>query len=142
MLNPDTGEKRRVVRADLDRSVFSVGWAPDGVRLPYSDLTRIFVVNTETYDVRLISIDVLVDGPLDWSPDGREIIVSAHLSSKILNVQSGAEREIAPGLSVGHGRWSPDWSTSLLRKLDRSPLAAGRSVSSSSLSATAARGSA
>ncbi len=79
MLNPDTGEKRRVVRADLDRSVFSFGWAPDGVRLAYSDLTRIFVVNTETYDVRLISIDVLVDGPLDWSPDGREIIVSAHL---------------------------------------------------------------
>jgi len=108
VLNPETGEKRRVVRGDLDGGVYSFGWAPDGVRIAYSNLTRVFILNTETYDLKLFSIEGLVDGPLDWSPDGREIIVSAHLSSKILDVRTGAEREIAPEAVVGHGRWSPD----------------------------------
>lgn len=68
VMNPDTGGRRRVVSGNRDVGIYSFAWAPDGVRLAYTDGSQVFVVNTKTGDAELISIDVALDGPMDWFP--------------------------------------------------------------------------
>jgi Tol biopolymer transport system component len=107
VMNADNGDRRRVVSAE---AVWALAWAPDGVRLAYSDPARlgIFVVDTETGQTELVSIELPVVDGLDWSPDGRELLVSGG-NVRALDVRSGAERYVAPPrLSTDDGRWSPD----------------------------------
>lgn len=106
VMNPDTGARRRV--ANSESGVCSLAWAPDGVRLAYSAFDRVVVVNTETGATEAVSLDVALDGPMDWSPDGRELIVSTTFSSKLLDIRTGAERDISRSPLTGDGRWSPD----------------------------------
>lgn len=104
VMNPETREKRLIV---VEGAWCCPAWAPDGVRLAYTDGRRTLVVNTETRDAELVSIDFVVDGPLDWSPDGRKLLVSSG-SVKVLDLRTGAEREVGPRRAVSGARWSPD----------------------------------
>jgi hypothetical protein len=101
VMNPETREKRLIV---VEGAWCCPAWAPDGVRLAYTDGRSTFVVNTATRDAERVSIDFAVDGPLDWSPDGRKLLVSSH----VLDLRTGAERDVAPRRSVSGARWSPD----------------------------------
>lgn len=81
---------------------------PDGLRIAYSDGLGIPVVDTATGSRERLSVDDLA-ASLDWSPDGRHLLVSTTLSGlKAMDVQTGAERSVAPGLFTGNGKWSPD----------------------------------
>jgi Tol biopolymer transport system component len=103
LMNPDSGEKRRIVSPE---SVSGLAWAPDGLRLAYIDVRRIYVVDTETRDSKPVSLGIL-DRGLDWSPDGLELLISEPIV-KLLSLRTGDERQIAPKVNVDGGRWSPD----------------------------------
>lgn len=114
VLNSDDGEKRRVVSADDGVSAFA--WAPDGVRIAYSDGLGISVVDTETDSTERVSVgDSPLGESLDWSPNGRELLVSTLSGLTALDVRSGAEREVASGYSPGtaDGRPTGSWRLSL-----------------------------
>jgi Tol biopolymer transport system component len=117
VMDSDTGARRRVANAESGVLIFSLAWAPDGVRLAYSALSQVVVVNTETGASEVVSLDVGLEGPMDWSRDGRELVVSDHFSSKLLDTGTGAERDIVRTPLTGDGRWSPDGRRIALARL-------------------------
>jgi len=122
VMNPDPEARRRVVNAESGVLVCSLAWAPDGVRLAYSAGFEVVVVNTETGATEVVSLDLGLDGPMDWSSDGRELVVSTTFSSKLLDIRTGAERDIVRRPLTGDGRWSPDGTRIALAEM--SPLSA------------------
>lgn len=106
VMNPDTGEKQRI--ASTEASIFALAWAPDGVRIAYADGTRTYVVNTETGHSKPVSLDLFGNDTLDWSPDGRKLLVSRSAVVRVLDLHTGAERQVLPRVHVDGAKWSPD----------------------------------
>ena len=121
-MNADTGARRRVANVESGLLVCSLAWAPDGVRLAYSTVSQIVVVNTQTGATEVVSLDFGIDSPMDWSRDGRELVVSTTISSKLLDTRTGIERDIGGKPTTGDGRWSPDGERMALARFGPLPL--------------------
>lgn len=110
VMDAELGAKRRVAASE-DPALGAFAWAPDGVRLAYVEyLSRVRVVNTVTGESELVSLDVQSDGPLQWSTDGRRLLVATYASATVLDLDRRTERPLIPRprLFTMEPSWSPD----------------------------------
>ncbi|MDP8957295.1 MAG: hypothetical protein M3N24_10135 [Actinomycetota bacterium] len=118
-----TGEQSRVVQlpgGNLD-SIDGITWSPDGSRIAiYNDLDpghgRLFVLNADGSDIRVLADDVFVFG-FDWSPDGSRIAFTedhgAELHVFVAPADGSTRSLVASPRNNGVARnpiWSPDGS--------------------------------
>jgi Tol biopolymer transport system component len=118
-----TGERRLLVRLPGDNldSVDRIEWSPDGSRLAIVNdlepgLFRLFMLNADGSDIRVVAEDVNVSG-LAWSPDGTRIAF-AESSDPELRIWVAHADGSAPALigvrpnqdDGGDPVWSPDAS--------------------------------
>jgi len=91
-------------------------WSPDGTKLAFfrGPVTApsgwgLYVMNRDGSDLREIAPDGFGTSGIDWSPDGRWIVVSTYSEGRLVlvDVATGARRAI--GVIVGYQpSWSPD----------------------------------
>jgi Tol biopolymer transport system component len=116
-----TGERSLVVQLPGEHldSIDGIEWSPDGSRLViYNDLDpgdgRLFVLNPDGSDIRVLADDVLVFG-FDWSPDGSRIAFTEDHGAALrvfVAPADGSTRSLVASLpnNAGNPVWSPDGS--------------------------------
>lgn len=84
-------------------------WSPDGNYIAFLSGGRLYVMNAEGGERKLIS--PFADWRAGWSPDGRQLaVMDANLAIWIFDLETGEKREI-PETGVGMlPAWSPDGS--------------------------------
>jgi Tol biopolymer transport system component len=114
-----TGERSLVVQLPGEHldSIDGIEWSPDGSRLViYNDLDpgdgRLFVLNPDGSDIRVLADDVLVFG-FDWSPDGSRIAFTEDHGAALrvfVAPADGSTRSLVASLpnNAGNPVWSPD----------------------------------
>ena len=101
------------------RAIVAVAWSPDGEKIAYAMSVdspteyEIFTMNTDGTDHRRITHGLLgIGGSVDWSPDGKSILVYAGpLGDKDIfqvNVETGKFTQLTYGGNNAAANYSPD----------------------------------
>lgn len=118
-----TGNKRTLVKGDIENDAYTSRWSPDGKLVAYT-----WYHDKGQMDLRVIGLDgsgtrVLFKGdnrvswldPEDWSPDGKSILTTVYRQHKtsqmlLISVRDGSVRLLKDygSLSPGSSRFSPD----------------------------------
>ena len=128
IVDPDTGTFRQLKMADPTLFTGCIVWSPDSRRLACEgfgepDPSRNGIYTIRSSDggglTRLTNAEGGDDNPLDYSPDGKQIVfgrfdvpnrpASANSALFVVDVDGGGVRRITPwGYSDNQGSWSPD----------------------------------
>jgi Tol biopolymer transport system component len=111
LMNPDGSNQRRIFKRKTKLFRKSPTWSPDGKQFAYVD------VNWDTVDVK---IHIATLGEQDtvpiaegsypaWSPDGTEIACSVRERLTLINIRTGAQKQILPKKAPFLQR-QPSWS--------------------------------
>lgn|SRR5574341_141626 len=99
--------------------VYEAAWSPDGARIAFvSDRggkDRLWVMNADGSDPRLLTPDLdRIRGPV-WSPNGSFILVTdwsidgAYAEIHVIDLQTGSDRRVTdPSENANQAAWSPD----------------------------------
>lgn len=115
LLAPDGSECRALTREPGAIHTFG-GWAPDGRRIAFAANRRdraffdLYVLDVDTGEERCVLARGAHLTAVDWSPDGRSLLVrQSHASYNqdlsLLDLESGQERTITP--HEGNARYGP-----------------------------------
>jgi Tol biopolymer transport system component len=112
LMNPDGSNVRRVFKrkAKIDRG--RTTWSPDGKQIAYGsiDWDRLeFTIHIATLGEQDAEVLVVGDSYPAWSPDGSEIACSVGSRLTLINVRTGAQRQLLPKKAVNWQR-NPSWS--------------------------------
>lgn len=97
-------------------------WSPKDSRIVFSrvvnDNVDVYVMDADGSNVRRLTGDPALDGPVAWSPDGRQILFSSSRGSRpgtyqvslyLMNADGSDVRRLALGPDLtGWASWSPD----------------------------------
>lgn len=124
IVNPDNGSYRGLMMPDPTLFTGCVLWSPDGKRFACEGQGQNDPSRNGIYTIlssngrgltRITSNPGGDDIPIDYSPDGRQIVFSRtdptfrHTALFVANVDGGAPQRITPwGFSDDDGSWSPD----------------------------------
>lgn len=111
IIRPDGTGLRPLAGADLSHP----SWSPDGTKLAATEwMTGLFVENADGSDAKMVTPARLSIG-CDWSPDGRQLVVSASAGVDVANLVivnsdgSGSRQLTAPAAAVAYDE-NPVWS--------------------------------
>ncbi len=125
IVNANTGRRERdIPLPGLDEAI-QPSWSPDGSQIAFSGLTSglsdLYLVSTESGELRRLTEDAFAERQPDWSPDGRRLVfVTDRFGAAMDTAQFGAHdlatidlatREVSrlPGFAgARHG--SPRWT--------------------------------
>lgn len=102
LMNGD-GTNQRLLVADGSGPT----WAPDGSSIAYSAYDgepRVFVAGIDGGRSRAVA----VGWSPSWSPRGSLVAYLRERQLRVVDIDSGADRELAPGILAGAAVWSPD----------------------------------
>ena len=110
-MDPDGSNVRRFFKFKVETWRVSPTWSPDGKQFAYSsiDWDRLkFTIHIATLGEQ--ESELLVNGSDPaWSPDSREIACSVHERLTLINVRTGAQKQLLPK-KVEFFQRDPSWS--------------------------------
>jgi Tol biopolymer transport system component len=127
IINPDTGSFRTLAMQDPNVATFCSIWSPNATRLaclgdsPDASVRGVYTIRSSDGGglTRITNAEGASDVPIDYSPDGRQIVFGRvdpddhHCTKRsalyVVNVDGSGLRRITPwGFCDDDGSWSPD----------------------------------
>ena len=87
-------------------------WSPDGQSLAFSNMDDIFLMDTQTFEIKNITNSPRQELAATWSPDGTHLAVTSSDGLLLMTPQGEAIKQLTPrkGDVVGVQSWHPDGS--------------------------------